>query len=428
MIVDQGVSSLTNFAATIVVARSVSEQLFGAFSVAVLVYIVLVNLTRALVSQPLAIRVSAAADQLDDVAAAAGAAVVCGGLAGTMVVIVGVGMGGTVGAALAVAGVLFPALTLQDTSRFCHFTMGRPALAVVNDLVWAGCQAVFIVAVLHLSDGSVGLLTAAWAGGAVVASIVGMRQAGVIPALGEGLRFVRRHLSLGGRLAVETVVTNGSSQVTMLAVGATLGATGVGAIRGGSTLFGPFTVAFLGLMAAGIAEGSRLLARSPDRLVPVLAIVSGLLFGMSVCWGTVLVLMPPEWGTALLGDTWPAAKDLIVPFAVSTAGAGLASGGFLGLRIVAAVSTTLRLRVITGAATIVAGVGGAAGWGARGAVAGLAVGTWANALGAWWSLARYRLRHPGVFAAGGGHSHRGSSAETALPGTSARPFSPEVDA
>jgi O-antigen/teichoic acid export membrane protein len=428
VVLDQGVSSLTNFAATIVVARSVSDQLFGAFSVAVVVYIVLVNLTRALVSQPLAIRVSAVVDQRGDVAAALGAAIFVGGAAGVGVVIAGMGVGTMVGAALAVVGALLPGLMLQDTLRFCLFTMGRPTLAVVNDLVWAASQAGLLAVVLTLRHESTVALTAAWAGGAVVASVVGLRQARTIPAVGEGLRFVRRHLSLGGRMAAEAIMTNGSSQVTILAVGATLGATGVGGIRGGATLFGPFTVAFLGLMAAGIAEGSRLFARSPDRLIPVLAAVSCVLLGLSVVWGTVLVLMPSEWGRVLLGDTWPAAQDLIVPFSVSTAGAGLASGGFLGLRVLAAVSATLRLRIITGAATIVTGVAGAIAWGPRGAVAGLAVGTWANALGAWWSLARYRSLHPSVFAGGGAQAHRTPTAGTAVSEMYAGTWPPGVDA
>ena len=71
VIVDQGVSSLTNLMASMLVARSVTEQLFGAFSFGILIYIIVVNLTRALVSQPLAIRVSARSHQVDEVAAAA---------------------------------------------------------------------------------------------------------------------------------------------------------------------------------------------------------------------------------------------------------------------------------------------------------------------------------------------------------------------
>lgn len=400
VLVDQGVSSLTNFVASIAVARAVSSELFGAFSVAVLASIVVVNLARALVSQPLAIRVSAQVEQRAEVAAAAGAALLCGTAAGVVVLPIGLGIPGSAGDAVIVVGILLPALVLQDTWRYCLFTMGRPGIAVVNDLVWAGCQAVFLFAAFALDSGSVLVLTMAWAGGALVAAAAGIQQSGVAPALGEGLRFIRRHLSLGWRFAAETVIASGSAHVTMLAVGVTLGAAGVGAIRGGATLFGPFTAAFLGLMAAGIAEGSRLLARAPQRLVPVLAFVSVLLFAMSVTWGAVLLLMPESWGRALLGDTWAGAHGVIVPFAAGTAGAGVASGGFLGLRVMAAASSTLRIRIVTGAATVAAGLVGAISWGPTGAVAGIAIGRWANAVGAWWLLVRHRARHPAVPARG----------------------------
>lgn len=394
VVVDQGVSSLTNFAASVIVARSASQGAFGAFTVALLVYAVVVSLTNALVAQPLAIRVSARADQRDEVAAAAGAAIVCGSVAGLAVVAASLLVDGPAGPPLAVVGVFLPALALQDTWRFALFTMGRPVRAVVNDLAWAGSQAVLMALALRTAGGTVAAPTAAWAGGAAVAALVGLRQADVRPAVGSAASYLRRHLRLGWQLATEVLFRSGSTQLTMLLAGASLGAAGLGAIRGAYILFGPFTVVLVALTAAWIPEGSRLLARSPDRFLPVLRLVSGGLLVLPLTWGALLLTLPDVWGHRLLGDTWPAAREVITPFIVSTAGAGVTGGAVLGLRIVAAASEALKARAAASAVTIVAGVVGASRYGPPGVVWGIAAGWWINAAAAWWLLLTRRLRGP----------------------------------
>lgn len=398
ILVDQAVSSLSNFTAAVLVARATTESMFGAFTVAFLVYTFVVSVSRGLVSQPLAIRVSARRDQGDEVAAAAGAAVVSGAVAAVVVSVAGLLAGGAVGDALLVTGVLLPPLVLQDTWRYVLFTTGRPARAAVNDLVWLGAQIVLIVLVVRLTSGSVALLTGAWAGGAVVAAVVGVGQAGVVPALRRAIGYVRRHLALGWRLAGEVVVGNGSFQVTMLAIGAVLGTAGVGAVRGGAVLFGPLNIAIFALGTGGIAEGSRLLARSPHRLLPVLAAVSGALVVVSVAWGAVLVVVPDALGREVLGDTWSSARELVIAYAAVAAGMGVAASAQLALRIVAAASEVLRLAVVMAGVIFVGAAAGALAGGAPGAVWGFAVGAWAKAAGGWWLVRRYRRQHPLVFA------------------------------
>ncbi len=53
---DQMVSSLTNVALTIMVARSVSADEFGTFSLLLATYLVCVTLVRGLTSEPLLVR------------------------------------------------------------------------------------------------------------------------------------------------------------------------------------------------------------------------------------------------------------------------------------------------------------------------------------------------------------------------------------
>jgi O-antigen/teichoic acid export membrane protein len=403
VLVDQSVSSLTNFMVAALVAREVSGSSFGAFSIAMLLYMIVVSVVRALVSQPLAIRVSARPDQMDEVAAAAGAAVLCGMVAGVAIACAAAAIGGLVGPPLVMMGVFLPALMLQDTWRFALFTMGQPARAAVNDLTWAATQTVLVVLVLTVVGGSLVLLTGAWAGGAVVAAALGVRQTNVVPAVGQSLSYLHRHIAIGWRFAGEAVLGNGTVQVTMLVMGTVVGAAGVGAIRAGSILFGPFTVAVLGLMTGGLAEGSRLLARSPRRFMPALSAISGLLLAVTLAWGVVLLTVPDAWGRAVLGDTWPGARDLLVPFTAATAGCAVASGPWLGLRVVAAASAILRLGAVSGCVTFVAGVAGAVLWDAPGGAWGLALGWWTTALGAWWLLGQLHRERSTAFS---GHVRR----------------------
>lgn len=397
MVVDQGVSSLTNFAAAVLVARAVSSRAFGAFSIALLVYMVVVSVARALVSQPLAIGVSARAEQHGEVAAAAGAAIFVGCVAGAATACGGVVIGGVVGGPLVVTGVLLPALVLQDTWRFALFTMGRPARAVVNDLVWAGALVLLIVLVLTTADDSVVLLTGAWAGSAAFAAVVGVVQTRVLPAVGGSIGYLRRHLALGWRFTGEALFSTGGTYATMLVIGPIAGAASVGAIRGGAALFGPFTVVALAVGSGGIAEGSRLLARAPHRVLPVLSAVSGAVVAIAVVWGATLLALPDDWGRALLGDTWPGARELVPPFTVGCAAGGVGTGALLGLRVVAAASDILRLAAFSACVSFAAGVVGAALWGAPGGVWGLALGGSIHGIGSWVLLRRFERHRPAAF-------------------------------
>ena len=301
------------------------------------------------------------------------------------------------GQALVVTGVLLPALLLQDTWRFALFTMGHPARAAANDLAWLAAQVALIAVALSVADDSIALLTGAWAGGAVVAAVLGARQTAVVPAIGQAVGFLRRHLELGWRFTSEFVVGNGSFQLTMLAMGATLTAAGIGAIRGGAVLFGPLHVAIFALATGGVAEGARLLERSPQRVLPVMHLLSALLLVASVAWGALLLAVPDTVGHEVLGDTWPAAHELVVPYAVINAGVGVAAGALLALRIVAAASASLRLAVVVAGVTFAGGVTGATLWGTAGGVWGLTLGAWANAAGAWWLVGRLRREDPSTF-------------------------------
>ena len=57
-VADQALSSLTNFAVAILVARSLGTEELGAFSIAFATYLIAVNASRGLATDPLVVRYS----------------------------------------------------------------------------------------------------------------------------------------------------------------------------------------------------------------------------------------------------------------------------------------------------------------------------------------------------------------------------------
>jgi O-antigen/teichoic acid export membrane protein len=388
VVADQGASSLTNFAATVVIARSVDASVFGAFSVAFAVYVLCAGTSRALVTQPLMIRESADIAQGTAVAAAAGAALAVGCGTGGAVLVAGLLVPGQTGAVLIALSFCLPGLLLQDAWRYAFFAAAEPRRALINDLCWAGAQLVLIGAVVVVGRPGAVALTAAWGGSATLAAAYGAVQTRLAPAVRESLRYLRHHADLGGHYSVAFLFHTGTLQLTVLLVGALVGSVGVGALRGAQTVFGPFVALTTGIMSAAISEGSRLYARQPSRLLPVLRAVSGALMCAALVWGAVALNIPDDVGESVLGDTWSNARDLLAPILVLVVGLGWASGAQTGLAVLAASRAALTLRIVAGSAVLAAGVLGATLAGAQGAAWGLALGPWLLGAGAWRILSR----------------------------------------
>jgi hypothetical protein len=123
VVASQGLSSLSNFGLTIIVARTVDQTAFGWFALALSFYGVTLSVTRAAVAQPLAIRFAADPDRRGDAIAGAGGAAIVVGLMGALVMLVTAAVvavtGGEAGS-LAVTGAFLPAVDSNADRR-----MGR---------------------------------------------------------------------------------------------------------------------------------------------------------------------------------------------------------------------------------------------------------------------------------------------------------------
>lgn len=381
---DQAVSSLTNFAVGIFVARSLGVTAFGVFSLAWVTYGVLVNVSRGLATDPLVVRFSGVATQRwrAAVARSSGTALAVGSASGALSVLVGLAVPGPLGSAFVALGVVLPALLTQDSWRYAFFASGHGRKAFTNDIVWA---IALVPAMLFAARaGSVVAFLLAWGLSSAVAACYGCVQTGMIPRIGGVRPWLRDHRDLGFRYLVENVSNSGGSQLRMYGLGAIAGLADVGTVRGAELLLGPFLAVLMGLSLATVAEAARVRRTAPHRLRLFCLLLGTGQAAAAMMWGLALLLLVPDHvGEYLLGSVWASASALIVPATLSVVAASFFTGAAAGLRALGAARRSLRSQLLASALYVTGGLLGAWAGGALGSAWGVAA---ANVLGAlvWW--------------------------------------------
>lgn len=380
---DQAVSSITNFAVGLYVARSLGTTAFGIFSLAWVTYGVVLNLSRGLTTDPLMVRFSGVSTDAwrAATARATGTALTAGVTAGTVSVLAGLLMGESVGGAFVALGFVIPALLVQDAWRFTFFAAGHGKRAFVNDVVWgvALLPAMFIA---HRFDTVVAFILA-WGLSGAVAAGYGCLQAGVRPDPRGTVEWLRNHRDLGTRYLVENVSNSGSTQLRMYGLGAIAGLASVGAVRGAELLLGPFFALLMGLSLVTVAEGARVLQRAPHRLRHFCAVLGAGQAVAALLWGLALLLVPHDAGRFVLGDVWDPASELILPVTIGIAAAGFNTGAAAGLRALGAAKRSLRAQLINSTGYVGLGLIGAFLAGAPGSAWGVALSI-STGSAVWW--------------------------------------------
>ena len=391
-VADQMVSSLTNFSITLVVANQATPRQFGAFSVALALYIFLLWVARSVVAEPFVIRLTRAttAEQQAAARSALGAAVGLG-VAAAALLLAGALAFRQAGGVLAVMALSMPGLLVQDAYRYVLIAAGRARAAAANDGLWLCLQAAATTILLVSDTATAVTLTAAFGAAGTAAALVAARQAGALPAVGSAQAWLRRHRDLGGPFVLELVAVNGMTHLTMVGIGVVGGIVAVGELRAAAVLMSPPTVLFAGAFLMGTAEAVRLRDQSRRRLsalVVALAVSTSL---VTVAWAVALALVPDAVGRTLLESNWAAARHVLLPVAALTAANACILAGIVGLRALEAARESLRVRLWAAPAIVGAGLVGVAVGGAYGAGVGLAVGS-AFSAALTWSAFRRALR------------------------------------
>ncbi|TCC05603.1 hypothetical protein [Kribbella soli] len=386
---DQGLSSLSNLAVGVVVARSSTVADFGVYALAFGGYTIALNVSRAISTEPLAVRHSGARspEWQRAVRASTATALFTGVLASLLgLAIAAVPAVPSRGVLLAFA-LTMPGLLLQDAWRWAFFVVGEGQKAFVNDLIWLLAMLAIFGGLYLTGTTSAFTLTFAWGLGAVIAAIAGRFQAGVAPRRQLIREWIKRNWDLSPKYVGEMLAVSGTIQLYMLGITAAAGLVATAGIRGAQVLLGPVNVLNQGIRMISVPEAARALRHSYRRLWLVgLAISLGVGAG-ALAWGAIFLLLPPVVGRELLGPgVWNQAHSVLVPVILLQALGASNAGAFAILRALTAATRGLRVRLISSVVLIISGVGGAFLWGPKGAAWGLAGASFATLL-LWWNEA-----------------------------------------
>lgn len=393
---DQALSSGTNFALALFVARSVSPTQFGTFALVLSVYFLVAGIGQGVASGPLAVRYSAAVPARFNEAAggATGAALLLGLVAGTLCVLVAGATAPSIRLALLALGASLPGLLLQDTWRFVFVAAGRPSQATLNDAVWTIAQVAGFTALLAVNRLTTENLIAAWGFAAAVAAVAGCLQAHQLPRISKSIAWVREEGSLAFRYAIESIVVRGSAQVAAVVVAGLVGINALGALRGAQVVFSPLNFVYLGGLFVAIPEAVRILHRTPERLDRLANVVSSVAVACAAIWTVIALAVTSVAGRQLLGETWASASLLLLPVALQTLGTASSIGPQVALRGLGAATTSLFCQVVSAFAVVGGATAGAETSGVRGAAIGIALGTCVGAAVWWFAFKRERARSP----------------------------------
>lgn len=392
---DQGLSSLTNAALSILIARTVSESAFGAFALGLLTYSFAVGLGRALHGEPFVVRFSAAqaGQRHAAVTRVTGSTVSLGVLSAIICAVVGVIGDGSLREAFLALAICFVGLCLQDNYRYVFFARGTPASAFVNDLLWTVLQFGTLGVMIALGVDSVFQLTLAWGLAANAAAVLGMLQTRSFPRVQATLPWLREVADLNRALAMGFVINTGAIQVGTYSVGGLVGLAGVSALRGAQTLVGPLNLIFAGFNAFMLPVMTKRAAES-RRLLPIALPGSVVLMVGAVVWVGALLLLPDRWGRELLGDSWPVASQALLPTGILMVAVAMVLGASNGLIARSRTDLSLRVTLVQAPLMLGLGVGGALLFGFLGAAYGFAIAQVAGLVLCWFFFLGVDRRQP----------------------------------
>jgi O-antigen/teichoic acid export membrane protein len=330
---DQCVSSASNFAVGVAVARVAGISAFGAYSLVYAVWLLLAALHRSLITDPMAIENDMHQDEAPDHIGYGLAAELCLGLvsgilfaaAGLLLLALGQAKFGI--CFLGIAPWL-PCLLAQDYWRWVGFMRSEPQKSLLNDIVFGVVQVAAFVGLYEVGLHSSLLAVEAWGIGAAAAALLGLKQFGARISLHRGFARVRQRWMLSKWLVSENLTSSARAQSTLLLTGAFLGSAGVGGLKAATSLVaGPSQVLIQAGGSIGLPEASKALKergwpglRRVARVVTLAGTLSvGLIAVVVLFFGQQLLvaLYGPEFG-----QFWFIADMLAISFLVNTVNLG----------------------------------------------------------------------------------------------------------
>jgi O-antigen/teichoic acid export membrane protein len=392
-LVDQALSSATNFAMSLFIARLLAPAAFGSFALALAAWITLLGLNRAALVQPFVVEASRQDTPAwrSSARSAGGAVLVAGICGGAAISLVGLVLGPSEpsGQAFLILGLLAPFLVVQDFWRFAAFSRNRARAAVANDALWAVIQALALVFLVSAHSTPAAAM-AAWGSGAIAGAFLGCFQFGLLPSLSrQTLRWTRSIGRLGGWFGLSNILYTGSTQAVAVIVAASAGSAALGGLRAAQTLLGPAQLVAQSGDAVALPAASRQVGSAGTRGLTAFAVRYGaLLTAVLGAYGAILIVGRDEILEFLLGPKFVPYGNLILPLALGLVATAWSLASSVALRSAMVGSGLASGEAIGAGAKIVlvallAQVGGV-----LGAAWGVLLGSLVHAGAMWWMYSR----------------------------------------
>ncbi len=303
---DQAFSSFSAAALVFLVAREVSAETFGVFSMGFAIYVFMHGMNKVLLSIPYIIATSGK-DGLHEGRQVAWLTILFG-LSGTLVLfLVGLWLRNDYTLVLWAFGAGMPVLMLQDFWRMVLISKSRPDSAAANDILWFLSATAALVYSIMSGMTEPWQMISAWLVGPTLGVLLGLKQTRMIPIIAGSWVFLRNTWWVSKWIFGETSMFLVSQQLMWILVPAA-----VGPMRGGMSLLGPLNSMSLATNNWLLSELCRDGRPEPHRARKLVRRTAVALAVLSVGWGSVLLVMPDSWGRIFLGDTWSVAKTTVL--------------------------------------------------------------------------------------------------------------------
>ncbi len=349
---DQVVSSGSNFATGVAVARLSGITQFGQYMVVVVFWLVLVGLHRALITEPMVVTSRDADDLRARLADGLAAEAVHGCAAGLLVALGGalaLAGGHSLGVPLLAMSVWLPGLLIQDYWRAMAFQQARPGAALANDTVFVVVQAAATVTFAVVGWRSVGYMISAWGLGGAAGAAYGYRRFPSISRPVQGWRMLERLWPQSRWILADFASGYMTEQANLLLAAVLLTTVDFGGFRAAYTLIGPILILLLAEMNLGLPEATRRAAGDdPHALNHFARRLSAVTFVCIAAYG-VLVAVAGRWLLSVVyGPGFPSFSPLVTLGALSFAVASLSTGEGIALKAGARMSLVWRARLFVG--------------------------------------------------------------------------------
>ncbi|MGE0878844.1 MAG: hypothetical protein AB7L13_21100 [Acidimicrobiia bacterium] len=339
-IVDQALSSLSNFGVSLVAVRTSGANEFGAFAVAFATYLIVNGVARSLVSDVYAVRHSGDSENGEltgrhyPFSAQALGAAACVAIVGSVACLAASAVvRGDLRNALAVLALGLPALVVQDVSRFICASRRDAVGAALLDAVWVGVF-VLAVGVLVVSDHhpSALLTLSIWQCGAAASVVVAYRRFGVGANLRVGLSWFSMSFRYSVRYWIDWLALGASIQLGYYLLGATAGLAVLGDVRAGLLLIGPLNILNTGSATLAVPELARFHRSGKPGFLRLSGLLSLGLLAATACWCVLIGLFPQHAIEAALGGHAADQRPLLWVLALYGGAVALSQGPLLALR------------------------------------------------------------------------------------------------